>query len=311
MITPFALLLGVFLLVGGLLLLRRGLSRLLWYRLQKMLILATGSPWRGLITGTIAAALFQSSTAVCLITIGLVTAEYLTFRQALGVILGANIGTCSTVGLVGFLNTEKLLPGIFVTAACALLFRKTRNIGLAAAGLLGMFSGLYLLSSGMTALQSLESVHRLLRLADSSVWHGILAGVLITFMFQSSSAATIMLMTLTENGVFSLATAACIVYGSNLGSCLSSVLVSSVASLAAKRVAAAHVLVNIVGILLFLPVTEQLVRITGYFTADPALHVATIHTVFNIVSSLAVLPIVGYFARLVEIIIPKNKAIWR
>ncbi len=311
MVTLFALLSGVFLLAGGLLLLRYGLNRLLWYRLQRMLLLATVSPWRGLVTGTIAAALFQSSTAVCLLTIGLVTAEYLTFRQALGVILGANIGTCSTVGLVGLFNTEKLLPLLLITAVCALPLRRTRNIGLALAGLAGMFGGLYLLGYGMTALQTLEPVHRLLRLADLSAWHAILAGVLITFMFQSSSAATIMLMTLTENGVFSLTTAACIVYGSNLGSCLSSVLVSSVAPLAAKRVAAAHVLVNILGILLFLPVTEQLVRITGRFAADPALHIAAIHTVFNIVSSLAILPAAGYFARFIEIILPKNKAIWR
>jgi phosphate:Na+ symporter len=304
-----ALLLGVFLLAGGLLLMRYGLSRLLWHRLQKMLTVATGTPWRGLVTGTVAAALFQSSTAVCLLTIGLVTAEYLTFRQALGVILGANIGTCSTVGLLGFLNTERLLPVLLATASLALLCRRTRSLGLALAGLLGMFCGLYLLNTGMTELQSLEPVHRLLRLADSSPWHGILAGVLITFMFQSSSAATVMVMTLTDNGAFGLTTAAYMVYGSNLGSCLSSVLVSAVAPLAARRVAAAHVLVNLLGILLFLPVTEQLVALIGQFSSDSAIQVAILHTAFNVISSLAVLPQAGRFARLVEFLIPKNKTI--
>jgi phosphate:Na+ symporter len=306
-----ALFLGVFLLAGGLLLLRYGLSRLLWYRLQKALLVATGTPWRGLVTGTVAAALFQSSTAVCLLTIGLVTAEYLTFRQALGIILGANIGTCSTVGLLGFLNTEDLLPILLLFAGVTLLFRKTRNIGLAAAGLLGLFCGLYLLNSGMTELQALEPIQHLILLADSSPWHGILAGVLITFMFQSSSAATVMLMTLTESGVFGLITAAYIVYGSNLGSCLSSILVSAVAPLAARRVAAAHVLVNVLGILLFLPITEQLVALIGRFTTAPAMQVAALHTVFNVISSLAVLPVAGQFARLVEILVPKNKSIWR
>ncbi|MDF2501942.1 MAG: Na/Pi-cotransporter II-related protein [Anaerosporomusa subterranea] len=310
MANLLALLLGVFLLAGGLLLMRYGLSRLLWYRLQKMLSVTTGTPWRGLVTGTLAAALFQSSTAVCLLTIGLVTAEYLTFRQAFGIILGANIGTCSTVGLLGFLNTEKLLPVLLCFAGISLLFRRTRNIGLAATGLLGMFCGLYLLNTGMTELQALEPVHRLLDLADSSSWHGILAGVLITFMFQSSSAATVMVMTLTDNGVFGLTTAAYIVYGSNLGSCLSSVLVSAIAPLAAKRVAAAHVLVNLLGILLFLPITEQLVTITERISTDPAVQVAVLHTAFNVISSLAVLPVAGLFARLVEILIPRDKAIW-
>ncbi|MDU4959353.1 MAG: Na/Pi symporter [Sporomusaceae bacterium] len=312
MLHLLALLAGICLLAGGLALMRHGLNRLLWHRLQAMLSLTTGTAWRGLISGTVAAALFQSSTAVCLLTIGLVTAEYLTFRQALGVILGANIGTCATVGLLGFLPGGILLPLLTAAAFLLLLPRRTRNLGLAAAGLAGLFCGLQLLGSAMSGLQTLEPARRLLQLAGAGPWHGIAAGVLITFMFQSSSAATAMLMTLTAGGAFDLTAAAFIVYGANLGSCLSSVLVSTVAPLAAKRVAAAHVLVNVLGIALFWPVTGLLAAFTGQISGDDAARVALLHTLFNIASSLAVVPVAGHFARLVECLLPRGRgAIWR
>lgn len=311
MLNLLALPAGIFLLAGGLALMRYGLNRLLWHRLQTMLILATGTAWRGLVSGAIAAALFQSSTAVCLLTIGLVTAEYLTFRQALGVVLGANIGTCTTVGILGFFSTAALLPALLAAAIPALLARRTRSFGLAAVGLAGLFGGLSLLNDAMTGLQNWETARHLLHLAGASSWHGMLAGVLITFMFQSSSAATAMLMSLTAGGAFSMATAAYIVYGANLGSCLSSVLVSTVAPLAARRVAAAHVLVNVLGILLFWPITEPLAALTGKFSSDAAARVALLHTIFNIAASLAVLPAAGPFARLVECLLPRSRTIRR
>lgn len=307
MISLLVLLFGIVLLVGGLLLMRHGLSQVLSYRLHQILSATTITPWRGLLVGMIAATLFQSSTAVCLITIGLVTAECLTFRQALGLILGANIGTCSTVQLISLFSPEQLLPLLICFAIVGSLFKKTHSIGLALAGLATMFCGLYFLNSGVSAMQQVDDISRLLRLADKNPWSGILGGVLITFLFQSSSAATAMLMALTESGMTSLTTAAYIVYGSNLGSCLSSLIISTVAPPAAKQVAVAHIMLNVFGVLLFYPMTGHLIVLTRYISSDIALQVATIHTLFNVFSSLAVLPVIGPFSRLVQVLTPSKR----
>lgn len=306
MTSILILCLGIALLIGGLLLMRYGLNRLLWHRLQSLLAAAAATPIRGLLAGAIAAMLFQSSTAVCLVTIGLVTAEYLSFRQALGIILGANIGTCSTVGMLGFLRLENILPIIGANALLCCLSKRSRDLGLALAGLSGLFGGLLLLNHSLTLLQQLPAAHELIRQAGASPWHGILAGVIITFMFQSSSAATAMVMSLTATGIFNLTTAAYIIYGNNLGSCLSSVLVSTVAPVAAKRVAAAHILLNLLGIIAFLPLTERLVALHTAWLPTPSAQVAMLHTVFNIVSSIAVLPIINKFSRLVELLVPQR-----
>lgn len=311
MTNLLTLLLGVGLLTGGLMVMRHGLKRLLWRRLYNLLCTATLTPVRGLLAGILASVLFQSSTAVCLLTIGLVTAEYLTFRRSVGIILGANIGTCSTVGLLGFVSTEMLLPVLLIIAAAFLTLKRTRTIGVALLGLACMFCGLYLLNRGVAVFQEFTYIQGLIVSAKESCWHGITAGVLITFLFQSSSAATAMLMSMAEANIFGLTSAAYIVYGANLGSCLSSVLVSVFAPLAAKRVAAAHVLLNLMGIIIFLPATDQLIFLVRQFSAEPDIQVAAMHTIFNALSSLAILPATGPFSRLIELLIPQGRTFWR
>lgn len=297
---------GAGLLVGGLLLMRLGLQRALWSRLRSILIKATVSPWLGAIWGMVAAALFQSSTAVCLITIGLVTAEYLTFRQGLGLILGANVGTCSTVQMLSVFSPEQLVMPLLLLAAFASLRRRTRPIGLAITGLSFMFCGLHCLNVGFSALQEMDELQRILQFADRSPYYGILGGLLLTFLFQSSSAATAMLMSLTEQGMLTLKAATYIVYGNNLGSCFSSLLIGAVAPIAARRVALAHVLLNMFGVLVFLPATNQLVLLSEWISSDFSVQVAAIHTIFNVISSLAVLPIAGLFSRLIELLTPET-----
>ena len=306
MIGLFLVLIGISLLLGGIFTIRYGLKHLLWNKLQLLLRNATNTPLRGLLLGIIAAALFQSSTAVSLITIGLVSAEYLSFRNALGIILGANIGTCSTVQLMTLsLPLEYLVPLFGISLAFSLV-RATRYFALTLTGFIGIFTGLALLSTGLGILSDTRLFNETISLAKTSSLHAMSAGILATFLFQSSSASTGVLMALAEEGMVNLTTAAYIVYGNNIGSCLSSVLISTVAPIGAKRVAVSHILLNVLGVLLFWPVTDIFTNILMCFTTDFPHQIALLHTLFNVLSSLLILPFIKQFASLVEQLVPSS-----
>lgn len=301
-------LIGTTLLLGGIFFMRLGLQKLLWTKLQHFLSKLTNRPWRGLLVGIIAAAIMQSSTAVSLLTIGLVHAEYLSFYQGLGIILGANIGTCSTVQLMAIsIPDEVVIPLFAVTLLITIAIKKFRNLGMAISGLLSMFMGMSILAEALSNISGFTAVIEYLLSAKENPFFGILGGIIITLLFQSSSAATGVLMILASDGIIDLTTATYVVYGNNIGSCLSSLLVGITASLAAKRLAVAHILLNLLGVIVFFPLTSTLSKIATYLTADFAGQVAIVHTLFNIISSLAVLPMIHQFANLVMLLIPKRR----
>jgi phosphate:Na+ symporter len=301
-------LIGTTLLLGGIYFMRLGLQKLLWTKLQSLLSQLTKTPLRGLLVGMFAAAIMQSSTAVSLLTIGLVHAEYLSFYQGLGIILGANIGTCSTVQLMTITIPEQvILPLFLFTLLLTIIFKKLRYLGMATSGLLSMFIGMSILSEALSSLSEFTTVISYLLAAKENSIYGILGGMIITLLFQSSSAATGVLMVLASDGIIDLTTATYVVYGNNIGSCLSSIIVALTASLSAKRLAAAHILLNVLGVFIFLPFTNLLVKIATYLTADFAGQVAIVHTLFNIISSVAVLPILRQYANLVMLLVPKRR----
>lgn len=300
-------LMGISMLLGGIFIMRYGLKKALWYRLRTALATLTNTPLRGLILGAVAAALFQSSTTVCLITIGLVGADYMTFRQALGIVLGANIGTCATVQLVNMaVPLEYILPVLIITILlCA--FKKIRYLSLACTGLLSMLAGVDLLVNGISSMAQFQAMSEYLIMAREQPLYGIWGGVLATMVFQSSSAATALLMLLADLGIIDITTAAYVVYGNNIGSCVSSVVFSAAAPTAARQVALSHILLNVLGAMVFFPATGILITAAGWFATDFSGQVAAIHTLFNLLSSLVVLPMFNKFVRLILLIIPEPK----
>ena len=300
-------LLGISMLLGGIFTMRYGLKKALWHQLHAVLARLTNTPWHGLVLGTVAAALLQSSTTVCLITIGLVGADYMTFRQALGIVLGANIGTCSTVQLVHMaVPLEYLLP-LMLLSILLCVFKKLRYVSVACAGLLGMLAGVDLLVSGICALTEFQAMSQYLLMAREQPLYGIWGGVLATMAFQSSSAATALLMLMTDRGLVDINTAAYVVYGNNIGSCVSSIVFSAAAPTAARQVAVAHILLNVVGVAVFFPVTGLLITAAGWCTSDFSGQVAAIHTYFNLLSSLLVMPFFNRFANMIFLLIPESK----
>lgn len=299
---------GIALLLGGIFFMRFGLQKLLWTKLQTFLGLLTSTPMRGLLVGIVAAAFMQSSTAVSLLTIGLVHAQYLSFYQGLGIILGANIGTCSTVQLMTITMPEKFIIPLFLFFLLfTILCRKFRYFGMAISGLLSMFIGMSILSEALSNISEFTTIIDYLLASQENSIYAIVGGIIITLLFQSSSAATGVLMVLASDGIIDLTTATYVVYGNNIGSCLSSFIVGVTASLAAKRLAVAHILLNVLGVIIFFPITGILTKIATSLTADFAGQVAIVHTLFNIISSLAVLPIIHQYANLVMLLIPKKR----
>lgn len=296
--------LGIGLLLSGIFIMRYGLKKALWYRLRIILKQTTKTPFRALVLGTVSAAVLQSSTTVCLITIGLVGSEYMSFNQALGVILGANIGTCSTVQLVNLsLPLNLLLPALLGSLLLS-LFKRLRYFCLAIAGLLCMLAGLVYLTDGIAALSEMSQVHSYIRVAQSNPLYAIWGGLLITLAFQSSSAATACLMLFISEGFIDLTTAAYVVYGNNIGSCISSVIFSAAAPLAARRVALSHILLNVFGAALFFPLTGILVSFAEIMASDLGNQVAALHLLFNVLSSLIAFLLLKPFTRLIYVVIP-------
>jgi len=307
-ITMSLSVIGITLLLGGIFFMRFGLQKLLLHKFKHLLGQLTQRPWRAVLFGTFAAAMMQSSTAVSLLTIGLVSADYLSFYQGLGIILGANIGTCSTVQLMAIsIPANFFLPLLLITMIVTLLVRKLRYISMAISGLLSMFLGITILSDALGSLSEFTTVIDYLVAAKENPLYGIIGGIIITLLFQSSSAATGVIMVLAGDGIIDLTTASYVVYGNNIGSCLSSIIVGAAGTLAAKRVAVAHVLLNILGVVFFLPLTSLLIRAATYITADFAGQVAVVHTLFNIISSLAILPFIRQYANLIIFLIPGKK----
>lgn len=296
---------GITMLISGIFIMRFGLKKLLWSRLHKILQQLTLTPWHGMLAGTVAAALMQSSTALSLITIGLVSAEYMSFYQGLGIILGANIGTCSTVQLMTIsLSEQYLLPLLLTFSLIALISNRLRNIALTIGGMISMFTGLSLLSGALGNISEFETIVQYLAAAKSNPLYGILGGIVITLLFQSSSAATGVLMMLANEGIVDLTSAAYVVYGNNIGSCLSSVVVATGAPLAAKRVAMSHIVLNILGVMGALPLTSHIIGAATMLSDNFSGQVALVHTIFNIASSLVVVPFAKYYAKLIMLLVP-------
>ena len=307
-VTIMFILLGIIFLLGGIFFMRLGLEKLLLHKLKILLAQLTKKPWRSVLLGTWAAAMMQSSTAVSLLTIGLVSADYLSFYQGLGIILGANIGTCSTVQLMTLsLPTDIFLPLLVLSLLMTLFIKKARYIGMAFSGLLSMFLGLMVLSDALGTLSEFTTFIDYIVAAKENPLYGILGGILMTLLFQSSSAATGIIMVLANDSMIDLTTASFVVYGNNIGSCISSIIVGFAGTIAAKRLALAHVLLNIFGVLLFMPLTEVLTTMATYLTADFAGQVAIVHTLFNIISSLIVLPLIRQYANFIIFLVPGGK----
>jgi phosphate:Na+ symporter len=300
-LLPFCAGLSIFLV--GMKVMRNGLESLAEKHLKTILLRFTKTPWRGMLCGTILTALLQSSTAVTVFTIGLVDTGLLTFTQSLGIILGTNIGTTVTTQLLALKLDDFAWPLIAIGFILILIKQRTGPIWL---GLGFIFAGVKWMQSVAAPLEKKGWIDWLMSGTDYPILMGFLTGMVITALIHSSSAMVAIAMGFYASGVISLPFAIAVVIGSNVGTCATGLIAALQTKPSAKRVAIAHLVLNVGGAFLFLPLIPLLLEVVSTFSADPSIQVAHTQTIYNVVCSLMVLPVCAGFARLVEWMVPER-----
>ena len=301
--------LGIFL--YGLKMMGDGLQAAAGDRLREILNRMTSNPLLGVLAGIIVTILIQSSSGTTAITIGLVSAGFMTLRQSIGVIMGANIGTTVTAFIIGLDIGAYSLP-ILALGAFMIFFLGSRpqanNLGRVLFGFGALFYGLELMGDGVKPLADLESFSNLMLDVSHNPLLGIAVGTVLTVIVQSSSATIAILQGFYANNLVELDAALPILLGDNIGTTVTAILAALVGSIAAKRAAAVHVVFNVIGATIFLiglPLFTRLITyLQGTFELNPEMTIAFGHGFFNITNTLIHLPFVFALAWIVTKLIP-------
>ncbi len=300
--------LGIFL--YGLKVMGDGLQAAAGDRLRNILNKFTANPVLGVLAGMIVTILIQSSSGTTVITIGLVTAGFMTLKQAIGVIMGANIGTTVTAFIIGIDLGEYAMPILALGAFLIFFFKRSNinNVGRILFGFGSLFFGLEFMGDAVKPLAQLEGFRQIILDMSSHPVYGILAGVGLTALVQSSSATIGILQEFYSQGLVDLKGAIPVLLGDNIGTTITAVLASLAGSLAAKRAAFVHVIFNVIGVIifaLFLPVVTHLIgMLQEAWHLKPAMAIAFAHGAFNVTNTVIQLPFVGALAWLVTKIVP-------
>lgn len=287
-----------------------GLQQAAGDRLRFYIDKYTSNPFLGVLVGIVVTALIQSSTGVTVITVGLVSASLLTLRQAIGIIMGANIGTTVTSFIIGFKLGEYALPLIFL-GTMFLFFTKNRtanNIGRILFGVGGIFYALNLISAGMSPLKDLPQFKEYMVTLGQNPILGVVAGAVITVLIQASSATIGILQGLYAGGFLDLKGSLPVLFGDNIGTTLTVIIAAAGANVSAKRVAATHVTFNVLGTILCLILLGPFTAMIEYFQAllhlSPEMTIAFSHGAFNVSNTIVQFPFIGALAYFVTKIIP-------
>ncbi len=300
--------LGIFL--YGLKIMGDGLQASAGDRLRNILNKYTSNPVLGVLAGMIVTILIQSSTGTTVITIGLVTAGFMTLKQAIGVIMGANIGTTVTAFIIGIDLGEYAMPILALGAFLIFFFKRSKinNIGRVLFGFGSLFFGLEFMGGAVKPLAELEGFRQLMLDMSSHTIYGILVGIGLTALVQSSSATIGILQEFYSQDLITLQGAIPVLLGDNIGTTITAVLASLAGSLAAKRAAFVHVIFNVIGVIIFtllLPIVIPLIAtIQDAWHLKPVMTIAFAHGAFNVTNTLIQLPFVGVLAWIVTKIVP-------
>ena len=307
--TLLALFGGVALLLYGMQLIGEGLQRAAGSHLRTLLTRVTKNRLAQVASGALVSALIQSSSATTLMLIGFVAAGLMTFRQSLGVILGADIGTTFTVQLLAFRIQEFSLLLVGVGFAVSFFARRgtARSAGQAVLGFGLIFLGMKVMTDGLQPLAGNELLRRVLVTLAGNPGFGILAGAALSAVMTSSAATLGITLSLAHQGLLSLDGAVPVVLGANIGTCATALTASMRSSSEARRVAVAHVAFKVLGVALVLPFIEPLTELVAISASDPARQIANAHTFFNVAISALFLPFASSAARVISALVPEEE----
>ncbi|MEZ0480485.1 Na/Pi cotransporter family protein [Planococcus sp. SSTMD024] len=284
-------------------------------KLRDILDRFTTNPFMGVLVGIVVTILIQSSSGTTVIVVGLVSAGFMTLRQAIGVIMGANIGTTVTAFIIGLDVGAYALPIMAVGAFLIFFFKKNQiqNIGQVIFGFGGLFFGMETMSGAMKPLRELPAfIDMTVNLSEFPIL-GVAVGTIFTFIVQSSSGTIAVLQGLYAENLVTLDAALPVLFGDNIGTTVTAVLAALGTSIAARRAAAVHVLFNVIGSIIFLillvPFTAYVEWLTGVLGLEPRMQIAFAHGSFNVANTLIQFPLIGAWAYLVTKVIPGDEVL--
>lgn len=301
-----------------------GLQSVAGSRMRSFLEKGTKTPVRGVITGALTTAIIQSSSATTVLTVGLVNAGLLNLRQAIGIIMGANIGTTVTAYMIGFKLEQYALP-IAVLGAILLFFTKNKRLNMLGQVLFGiglLFYGMEIMGKGLKPLREMPFFLNAMTNIEDNYFLGVLVGTVFTGIVQSSSATIGILQELANQGAVTYNQAMPILFGDNIGTTVTALLAAFGTSVAARRAAMTHCLFNVMGtlialMLVYMGVFHDVVRLlTNYVyilipgfegtweTLNIKMQIAQTHGVFNVSNTLFQLPFVSLLAAIVTKLVP-------
>ena len=315
---------GLALFLYGMQMMSSGLEAAAGSRMKMILERLTANRFLGVLVGAAITAVIQSSSATTVMVVGFVNAGMMTLNQAVWIIMGANIGTTVT-GLLIALDVGELAPLFaFVGVALVVFVKKPQlqHIGQILAGLGVLFIGMDMMSSAMSPLRESEAFINLMSTFSNPLL-GILAGTGFTAVIQSSSASVGILQALANSGVIGLPSAVFVLFGQNIGTCITAVLASIGTSRNAKRTTIIHLMFNIIGTCIFttlfllFPIAYVIdgsltlpgslgQTIAGLMPASHAGQIALVHTSFNIITTIILLPLGNYLAKAAVKILPER-----
>ena len=302
---------GLALFLYGMQMMSNGLEAAAGNKMKSILEKLTSNRIKGVLVGAGITAVIQSSSATTVMVVGFVNSGLMTLQQAVWIIMGANIGTTITGQLIA-LDIGAIAPLFAILGVGAIMFsknEKVHHISSIIAGLGILFMGMDMMGAAMEPLQESEAFINLMTQFSNPLL-GILVGAVFTAVIQSSSASVGILQALAATGMIPLSSAVYVLFGQNIGTCITAVLASIGTKVNARRTTIIHLMFNIIGTALFTVicmVTPYVSLIESITPGDPVAQIANAHTIFNIVTTLILLPFGTYMARAAEKILPDSK----
>ncbi|OEF96232.1 Na/Pi cotransporter family protein [Desulfuribacillus alkaliarsenatis] len=287
--------LGFMCLFVGLFLLRWALQSLIGNKTENILTTLTNSPMTGVLTGILLTTILQSSSIVLIVILNLVSVGALPILNAVAIVLGANLGTSLTLEFIAFSNPSWVYILIIVSSLFYIFKKRLQSAVFLALGLL--LVGFEFLKRNASILDGIIVVTNNSILENT---FALLAGIIFTAIVQSSTASTTFVMTLVENQLLTLVAGVLFVYGSNIGTCITSVIAVIGASIHAKKIMLYHVAINILCVVILLPIVPLLVAAVEYITPNAAQQIAHSQVIFNLLTIVIFYPFIRKHIRLLN-----------
>ena len=302
---------GLALFLHGMQMMSSGLEAAAGNRMKSFLERLTANRFMGILVGALITAAVQSSSATTVMVVGFVNAGIMNLNQAVWLIMGANVGK-TTTGLLIALDVGALAPLVAFIGVAMMVFLKKPNlqhIGQLLAGLGILFIGMDMMSAAMEPLREVPAFVNMMATLSNPVL-GILFGSLFTALIQSSAASIGILQTLAATGAVQFSGAVYVLFGQNIGTCITAVMASFGTSRDAKRATCVHLLFNVIGTVIFTAVVMvfPLTELIENTVPGPMAQIAVMHVIFNLATTLLLLPFGDYLAKLATRILPDEES---